>query len=156
MQQTEAPTASSALSDSDSVSSDSVTVIDAEKSVTNLMVSVNHGPKNMRNYAFTGSIVDTIGALFQGYGTAKFEKYGSIPAATYSGNFTDGLCDDQTGNATLKFDNGDVYKGTFNKGYYDQGTYTLKDGSYFKGTFKEGNPYKGIWYNSDGSFSEEI
>lgn len=120
------------------------------------MVSVNHGPQNMRSYAFTGSIVDTIGALPQGYGTAKFEKYGSIPAATYSGCFTDGLCDDQTGNATLKFDNGDVYKGTFNKGYYDQGTYTLKDGSYFKGTFKESNPYKGIWYNSDGSFSEEI
>ena len=136
--------------------SDSVVVEIAEKSVTNLMISVSHGPKNMRNYAYTGSIADTIGALPQGHGTARFEKYGSIPAATYTGYFTDGLCDDQTGNATLKFDNGDVYKGTFSKGYYVQGTYTLKDDSYFKGTFKEGNPYKGKWYNSDGSFSEEI
>lgn len=66
------------------------------------------------------------------------------------------MCNDQTGDATLKFDNGDTYKGTFNNGYYEQGTYTLKDGSYFTGTFKEGNPYKGKWYNSDGSFSEEI
>lgn len=149
--QTEANDASVA-----SIDSDSVTVEVAEKSVTNLMVSVNSGPKNMRNYAYTGSIADTIGALPQGQGTAKFEKYGSIPAATYTGYFTDGLCDDRTGNATLKFDNGDVYKGTFSKGYYDQGTYTLKDGSYFKGTFKDGNPYKGKWYNSDGSFAEEI
>lgn len=154
--QSEAQDASAALSvsDSDFVSMDSIDV--DQKSVTNLMVSVNAGPRNMRNYAYTGTIADTIGALPQGHGTAKFEKYGSIPAATYTGYFTDGLCDDQTGNATLKFDNGDVYKGTFSKGYYKQGTYTLKDGSYFKGTFKEGNPYKGKWYNSDGSFSEEI
>ena len=138
------------------VDSDSVAAEVVQKSVTNLMVSVNAGPKNMRNYAYTGSITDTIGALPQGFGTAKFEKYGSIPAATYSGHFTNGLCNDQTGNATLKFDNGDTYKGTFNNGYYEQGTYTLKDGSYFTGTFKEGNPYKGKWYNSDGSFSEEI
>ena len=138
------------------VDSDSVAAEVVQKSVTNLMVSVNAGPKNMRNYAYTGSIADTIGALPQGFGTAKFEKYGSIPAATYSGHFTNGLCNDQTGDATLKFDNGDTYKGTFNNGYYEQGTYTLKDGSYFTGTFKEGNPYKGKWYNSDGSFSEEI
>lgn len=149
--QTEANDVSMAAVDSDSVAAEV-----PEKSVTNLMVSVKSGPKNMRNYAFTGSIADTIGALPQGQGTAKFEKYGSIPAATYTGYFTDGLCDDQTGNATLKFDNGDVYKGTFIKGYYDQGIYTLKDGSCFKGTFKEGSPYKGKWYNPDGSFSEEI
>lgn len=56
------------------VDSDSVAAEVVQKSVTNLMVSVNAGPKNMRNYAYTGSIADTIGALPQGFGTAKFEN----------------------------------------------------------------------------------
>lgn len=126
------------------------------KSVTDMPVTVAEGPDNMRNYLYTGSIEDTEGALPQGEGTARFEKYGSIPAATYTGRFEDGICQDLTGNASLVFTSGDKYVGTFEKGYYGEGTYTMADGSYFKGTFRKGAPWDGAWYNANGSFSAKV
>lgn len=128
----------------------------AMKSVTDLLITVKDGPKNMREYTFTGELSTAPGALPNGKGTAKFKKYGEIPSSTYKGRFTDGLCDDATGEATLSFTSGDHFKGSFKKGYYDRGTYTLSDGSHFTGSFKNGNPWDGKWYNADGSFWAQV
>lgn len=118
---------------------------------TDMAITVQSGPDNMRSYKFTGEIVDTIGALPNGKGIAKFAQYGDIPAATYEGNFVDGICEDTTGKATLTFANGEKYVGTFSGGFYSKGRYTLGDGSYFEGTFKDGNPYNGNWYTANGT-----
>lgn len=135
---------------------DSTVVEVIMKHVTNLPVIVTEGPSNMREYTFTGEIADSIGALPQGHGTAHFKKQGNTAAATYDGEFTDGLCNDQSGTATLKFENGDSYVGTFNRGYYDNGTYTVSDGSCFKGTYRDGQPYDGTWYDTDGSVLAQV
>lgn len=136
--------------------SDSDSVLFVMKKVTDLPVSVTEGPKNMHHYLFTGELVDSVGALPDGPGVAKFEATDGVPAATYRGRFERGLCHDATGKANLTFSTGDKYVGTFDHGYYATGRYTLKDGSYFSGTFKNGQPYNGRWFNSDGSLSANV
>ena len=88
----------------------------------------------------------------EGEGKAYFSKSKS----TYIGRFSQGLCDDQTGEATLELGNGDKYKGTFKAGFYAEGVYTMSDGSYFTGTYKNAQPYNGKWYNADNSFSADV
>lgn len=134
------------------VVSDSQTI----KQVENLSITVTSGPKNMRQYSYTGELVDTLGALPNGKGIAKFAKYGDIPASTYHGRFVNGVCEDHTGKATMTFDSGDKYVGTFEDGYYVQGKYILSDGSYFAGSFKEGSPYNGTWYSAQGKADGKV
>ena len=136
----------------DSLGLDSVPV----KQVTEYMVQVKAGPQNMRQYAYTGELVDTMGALPNGQGQAKFAKYGSIPASTYTGNFVNGVCEDATGRATMNFTTGEKYVGTFKGGYFDQGRYYSSDGSYFEGTFKGGSPYNGKWYTAAGEVDGSV
>lgn len=124
--------------------------------VKDMAISVEKGPNNMRRYLYTGELADTIGALPNGKGVAKFPKYGSIPPSTYEGLFTDGICEDYTGTATITFDSGDKFIGSFEGGFYSEGKYILSDKSYFKGTFKNGAPYNGKWYNADDSFSANV
>ena len=138
------------------VSSDSDSVLLVMKEVKDLPVSVTEGPKNMHHYLFTGKLVDSVGALPDGPGVAKFEATDGVPAATYRGRFERGLCHDATGKASLTFATGDKYVGTFDHGYYATGRYTQKDGSYFSGTFKSGQPYNGRWFNSNGSLSANV
>lgn len=138
------------------VSSDSDSVLLVMKDVKDLPVSVTEGPKNMHHYLFTGKLVDSVGALPDGPGVAKFEATDGVPAATYRGRFERGLCHDATGKASLTFATGDKYVGTFDHGYYATGRYTQKDGSYFSGTFKSGQPYNGRWFNSNGSLSANV
>lgn len=126
------------------------------KNVTDYPMLVDSGPKNMRQYLYTGELVDTIGALPNGKGIAKFSKYDNIPASTYTGEFVNGMCEDHTGNATQIFDSGDQFIGTFENGFYVKGKYILSDKSYFEGTFKNGSAYNGKWYNADGSFSAQV
>lgn len=126
------------------------------KQVTDYTVQVKAGPQNMRQYAYTGELVDTMGALPNGQGQAKFAKYGSIPASTYTGNFVNGVCEDATGRATMNFTTGEKYVGTFKGGYFDQGRYYSSDGSYFEGTFKGGSPYNGKWYTAAGEVDGSV
>lgn len=131
---------------------DSVTM----KTVTDHPIIVTSGPDNMRQYSYTGELADSLGALPNGKGFAKFEKYGSIPASIYEGKFVNGVCEDKTGTATMTFTSGDKYVGTFKGGYYDNGKYILADKSYFEGTFKDGSPYNGKWYTSKGVFDGSV
>lgn len=126
------------------------------KEVSDVVILISSGPKNLRGYKYTGELADTIGALPNGEGIAKYEKYDNIPASTYKGRFVDGVCEDNTGNATMTFENGDIYIGTFKEGYFDKGKYTLADGSYFKGTFNNGSPFNGKWYTANGSFDVNV
>lgn len=126
------------------------------KMVVDYPISVSSAPNNMRNYLYTGELVDTLGALPNGNGTAKFDKYGNIPASTYKGQFVNGVCEDTTGNATLTFSSGDKYIGTFKGGYYAEGRYILPNKSYFEGTFKNANPYNGNWYRPDGRYDGKV
>lgn len=132
------------------------TVVWSIKKVVDQPILVMSGPNNMRQYTYTGNLVDTIGALPNGMGIAKFAKYGDIPASTYEGNFVNGICEDTTGNATMTFTSGDKYTGTFKGGFYENGTYQLADGSHFKGTFKNGSPYNGKWYNANGTYDGSV
>lgn len=125
-----------------------VDAVDTTAYVENQSVTVAVGPDNMRQYLYSGPVQ---GELPNGEGTARFAKYGSIPAATYEGQFVDGVCEDNSGNATLTFDSGEKYIGTFQNGYYQNGRYIYPDGMFFEGTFQDGNPYNGKWYKSDGS-----
>lgn len=136
----------------DSTAVDSVPV----KQVTDYTVRVKAGPQNMRQYLYTGELVDTMGALPNGQGQAKFAKYGDIPASTYTGNFVNGVCEDATGRATISFTTGQKYVGTFKGGYYEQGRFVDSDGSYFEGTFKEGSPYNGKWYTAAGQVDGSV
>lgn len=126
------------------VATDSLSVVETTF-VTDQRIIVKDGPENMQTYSFTGEL-DKNG-LPQGEGTAKFDKYGSIPAATYQGHFENGLC---TGKGILSFTSGDKFEGSLERGFYKEGTYTLSDGSYFKGEFKSGSPWNGTWYNNMG------
>lgn len=123
----------------------------ATKRVVDHPILVTKGPDNMRQYAYTGELVDTLGALPNGNGKAKFAKFGNIPASTYEGNFVNGVCEDNTGQATMTFTSGDKFVGTFKGGYYEEGKYTLADKSYFVGSFKDGKPYNGKWYTAAGA-----
>ena len=123
--------------------------------VTDSIIILTDGPENMRVYSYTGE-VDKKTELPCGKGTAKFDAYGDIAAATYVGHFKDGLCDDSNDNATLKFENGDMYEGSFSRGYYAIGTYRLADGGYYKGTFTKGVPQNGTWYNSSGTIASKV
>jgi len=124
--------------------SDTVAVAVMEK-VTDRSITVSRGPENMRHFTYTGN-VDSNG-MPQGEGSAQFAAYGNIPAATYEGNFIDGMCE---GEGQMVFSTGDRFEGSFNEGYYDKGTYTLADGSSFRGTFRNGAPWDGSWYTKDG------
>lgn len=126
------------------------------KKVKDMTIAVTTGPNNMRQYKYTGELADTLGALPNGKGIARFDKYGNIPASTYVGNFRDGICEDSTGKATMTFDTGDKYIGSFKGGFYSEGKYIASDKSWFEGTFKKGMPYNGAWYNADGSFSAKV
>ncbi len=124
--------------------------------VKDTLINVDSGPENMRQYSYTGALIDSVGALPNGKGVAKFEKYKNIPAATYVGNFVDGLCNDTTGTATLIYTTGEAFTGVIKDGYIYRGTYVLPDQSYFKGSFQNGEPYNGKWYNADNSFSADV
>ena len=52
----------------------------------------------------------------------------------------------------FRYDNGDIFEGTFANNAFSQGRYTLKDdGSYFEGTFKNGQPDQGDWFDKQGN-----
>lgn len=118
--------------------------------VTDMEVYVDDAPENMREFTYTGelSIADS---LPSGHGVAKFPGHGDTSAATYTGNFVDGKCTDDTGSANIVFEDGDSFTGTFSDGYYVKGKYTLSDGSYFEGEFKDGAQYNGTLYDVNGA-----
>lgn len=54
--------------------------------------------------------------------------------------------------AFFRYDNGDIFEGTFANNAFSQGRYILKDdGSYFEGTFKNGQPDQGDWFDKQGN-----
>lgn len=128
----------------------------AMRDVTDYAIVITTGPECLRSYTYTGELADTLGALPNGKGTAKYKKYGEIPPATYDGNFVNGLCNDTTGQATMTFENGDQYVGNFKDGYYTTGKYIMADKSYFEGTFKNTSPYNGKWYTAEGSVDTTV
>lgn len=55
-------------------------------------------------------------------------------------------------NAFFRYENGDVFEGTFKNNQFAKGKYTLKaDGSYFVGSFSNGQPAVGQWYDKNGN-----
>ena len=121
-------------------------------------VHTDDGPENMQDYTYTGVAMvvfndkgDTLQVIPNGEGTARFS------IGEYNGQFFRGMLYDSTGKATLTFDNGDKYVGTFQEGYYVEGTYTTHEsGMYFKGTFRDGNTYNGYWYDSNGNKQSQV
>lgn len=68
----------------------------------------------------------------------------------YKGPFLHGKMEGD--NAYFRYDNGDVFEGSFVNNGFSRGRYTMKeDGSYFVGTFKNGQPDRGDWFDKQGS-----
>lgn len=135
---------------------EAVSMIAETTNVVNKEIVVTSGPENLRKYSYSGP-VSTKSNLPMGKGSARFYPYGEIPGGTYDGNFGNGLFDDSSGQAIMKFDNGDMYIGKFAFGFYTEGRYILNSKEYFKGTFKNGTPYSGTWYSaSDKPLSKVV
>ncbi len=104
---------------------DSLDTTPSEPAVINVedrLIQVPNGAK----YKYTGEIVDTLGSLPNGEGTATFES-----GDTYVGTFKDGH---------------------FDEGQYN----LVSEKCYFKGTFKNDEPYNGTWYNDDETLSAYV
>ena len=100
-----------------------------------------------RMFVFTGE-VDRKGLPKRG--TAIFND-----GRTYEGSFKNMQPDGESGKMTQP--NGDIYIGSFSKGRYFKGKYTIaSDGFYFEGEFKDGRPLNGIWYTPNGTKESEI
>ncbi len=88
------------------------------------------------------------------------KPHGKGEAAFNNGNYYKGLFDKGNlvgENAIFKFKNGDTFVGTFKNNYFDMGTYTIAEsGEYFRGSFKDGNPYHGTWYDKKGKKLEDV
>lgn len=131
---------------------------DESEGVSQVQIQIDHGPKNLRTFVYTGEATvvtgdqgDTLSITPFGRGEAQYPHSGDTPAATYKGLFVDGLPHDDTGTAEMVFDNGDKYVGTFDKGNYAKGTYALGNGgSIYQGTFRNGTPTDGYWYTHAG------
>ena len=68
----------------------------------------------------------------------------------YKGTFLHGKMEGD--NAYFRYDNGDVFEGSFVNNSFSRGCYTMKeDGSYFVGTFKNGQPDQGDWFDKRGN-----
>lgn len=107
------------------ITADSLDTTPSGPSVINVedrLIQVPNGSK----YNYTGELVDTLGSLPNGEGTAKFES-----GDKYVGTFKEGH---------------------FDEGKY----YLVSDKCYFEGTFKNDEPYNGTWYNDDGTFSAYV
>lgn len=122
-------------------------------------IECNRGPENRRQFKYTGllkslCLQDSLGVYPIGRGKAIYQKTSSSPIAIYEGYFApDFVCHDTTGTASLLLENGDLFIGKFEDGYYTEGKYTVKeDGYYFLGTFRSGNPCNGEWYDKNGIF----
>ena len=84
-----------------------------------------------------------------GTGTATFTD-----GRMYKGPFVHGRMEGD--NAYFRYDNGDIFEGSFTSNSFSRGRYTMKsDGSYFVGTFKNGQPDQGQWFDKQGNKLEE-
>lgn len=121
-------------------------------------IHIDFGPENMQDFVYTGVAYvelnangDTLKVIPEGHGTARYSM------GEYTGEFYESQPYDQTGKATLVFNNGDKYVGIFRNGYYAEGTYTIKEsGMYFQGTFRDGNTYNGYWYDRNGTKQSQV
>lgn len=123
--------------------------------VTDATIRIDNGPENLRTFTYTGeaSITiddqgDTLSVIPQGSGHATYMGTTDIPSSEYTGQFKDGLPDDVSDDAKMVFSNNDTYVGSFSKGNYYRGTYTIGEtGAVYRGTFSQGVPHDGYWYD---------
>lgn len=123
--------------------------------VTDATIRIDNGPENLRTFTYTGeaSITiddqgDTLSVIPQGSGHATYMGTTDIPSSEYTGQFKDGLPDDVSDEAKMVFSNNDTYVGSFSKGNYYRGTYTIGEtGAVYRGTFSQGVPHDGYWYD---------
>ena len=93
--------------------------------------------------SYTGPIDDN--EKPHGIGEASFTD-----GRLYKGPFVHGRMEGSK--AYFRYDNGDVFEGSFRDNSFSEGRYTMKDdGSYFVGNFKKGQPNEGIWYDKNGN-----
>ena len=98
-------------------------------------------------YYWTGELRNN---LPYGEGTIDYTEGDSDKRKQYIGEIRYGKR--QSSNATLTYQNGNKYVGSFNDDNFGNGTLTLKnDGMYFKGEFRSNKPYHGNWYFGDGT-----
>lgn len=111
------------------------------KYVRDSLIRVKLGPEYFHEYSYTGNVSTSNDNLPQGYGTAV-AHLGDGRTCTYKGNFKNGLCEDNTGKATMKFSNGAEYVGTFVMGYFKNGKFTDSEGCVYDGVFFKKNQFK--------------
>lgn len=83
-------------------------------------------------------------------GCPEGKGIGTYEEGVYEGRYHAGKREDSY--ATMKFKNGDDYRGSWENDYYYKGRYSIKNtGMYFEGEFKQGEPYNGTYFNQDGT-----
>lgn len=106
-------------------------------------------------YCTIDGVKEIVNQVPDGNHTIHFSSNDTENRKSYQGHFVNGERDGD--NATMTWNNGDVFRGTFKKNQIVEGTYSVKsDGSYFTGSFRNNAPYNGKWYNSNGAFLQNV
>lgn len=101
---------------------------------------------------WTGNLINE---LPDGEGVLEYLAGDTDGRKEYKGEFKKGKRDSKS--ATLLYQNGNTYVGSFVNDNFEKGKLTLKsDGMYYEGTFKDNQPYNGIWYFMDGKQYSEV
>ena len=97
---------------------------------------------------YTGKVNEQ--GIPNGQGKAQFAD-----GRYYKGQFVDGNMHGD--NAFFKYENGDIFEGTFLQNQFYQGKYTIVEtGEYFEGTYQNGDPLHGKWYDKQGKLLDSI
>lgn len=124
----------------------------ANYEVKDSAVSIKREGEGPLEYDYTGEVNGNT-KLPEGKGRAVYID--GTETTVYEGYFKEGSCN---GEATIKFANGDTFKGVVVNDIINKGRYTVKaTGYYFEGTFDEqGNPQKGTWCDAKGNVLQTL
>lgn len=111
-----------------------------------------YGSNGNVKYYWTGNIKE---GQPEGTGVAVYPNGDKYGRKEYSGTMQGGL--KHAENASLKYQNGDSYKGSFANDHFQEGTYYVSaTGERFVGKFKDDQPYNGSWHNRDYQVIQKV
>ena len=111
-------------------------------------------------YDAKGNKIGTFDGSFKdgkpdGEGTLTYVEDDAEGKVRYEGTFVNGSR--ESDEATLYYNNGDKYVGSFKNDAFDKGVYYISEsGDHFDGRFKNNTPWNGVWKNKDGDVTSRV